>query len=159
MITLRHGGADSGRIGDVVPLIWLVAGILLVAGEVLAGEFVLLMLGGGALVAAAGAAIFDLGLLGSTLVFAVASVLLLLGVRPVLKRRVQQVESYVGHPEAILGSSALVLRRVDGHDGRVKIAGAEWSARSFDGVQVIEPGEHVTVVKIEGATALVLAEK
>ena len=34
----------------------------------------------------------------------------------------------------------------------------EWSARAFDGAQVIEAGERVTVVRIAGATALVLAD-
>ncbi|MDF3049512.1 MAG: hypothetical protein K0R87_1150, partial [Pseudonocardia sp.] len=33
--------------------LWLIAGLVLVAAEVVSGEFVLLMLGGGALVAAA----------------------------------------------------------------------------------------------------------
>ena len=41
----------------------------------------------------------------------------------------------------------------------MRIGDDEWSARSFDGVQVIEAGERVTVVRIAGATALVLAER
>src|SRR5690349_23312764 len=92
--------------GAMVPLIWLIAGIALLAGEMLAGEFVLAMLGGGALVAAGGAAVFGLGWLGSTLLFAVASVLLLAGVRPVLRRKAQKsVEGYVHHTDKIVGGS------------------------------------------------------
>ncbi|WP_181781315.1 NfeD family protein [Pseudonocardia pini] len=143
----------------MVPLIWLIAGIVLLAGEMLAGEFVLAMLGVGALAAAGGSAAFGLEWLGSSLVFAVASVLLLLGVRPALKRRAQKsIEGYQQHSEKIVGSSAVVSRRVDGHGGRVRIGPDEWSARAFLDEQVMEPGERVTVMRIEGATALVLAE-
>ena len=39
--------------------------------------------------------------------------------------------------------------------GRVKLAGEEWSARSFMPDEVYEPGTQVEVAKIEGATALV----
>ena len=138
------------------PLVWLVLGLLLVAGELLSGEFVLLMLGGGALVAA-GASLF-VGTVASALVFAVASVLLLLGLRPALRRRLDRsVPHTPTRAEALVGGSATVVARVDGHGGRVRIGDDEWSAKSYDGVQVIEPGEQVTVVRIAGATALVLA--
>jgi membrane protein implicated in regulation of membrane protease activity len=137
--------------------IWLIAGLALVAAEVLSGDFVLLMLAGAALTAA-GASLFGLGLLGGTLVFAVASVLLLVGVRPVLRRRLHR-EATPMHHEALVGGTAVVVARVDGQSGRVRIGGELWSARSFDGVQVIEAGQRATVVSISGATALVLAEQ
>ena len=44
------------------------------------------------------------------------------------------------------------------HGGRIRIGDGQWSARSFDGVRVIEAGGRVTVVRISGVTALVLAE-
>jgi membrane protein implicated in regulation of membrane protease activity len=46
-------------------------------------------------------------------------------------------------------------RRVDGVGGRVRIGGEEWTARSYLPGEVLEPGAHVQVVVIEGATALV----
>jgi membrane protein implicated in regulation of membrane protease activity len=138
------------------PLVWLVVGLALVAAELVSGEFVLLMLGGGALVAA-GSSLF-LGAAGSALVFAVASVVLLLGLRPALRRRLDRsVPPTPTRTEALVGGAATVVARVDGHGGRVRIGDDEWSARSFDGAQVIQPGEQVTVVQIAGATALVLA--
>ncbi|GAA1831517.1 NfeD family protein [Pseudonocardia ailaonensis] len=142
----------------MVPLVFLIAGLVLLAGELLAGEFVLLMLGGGALVAAGGAAL-GLDWLPSALLFAVASVLLLVGVRPVLKRRTHRsITGYQQHHERIVGGPAVVSRRVDGKGGRVRIGPEEWSARAFDGEQVMEPGEEVTVIRLEGATVLVLCE-
>ena len=138
------------------PLLWLVVGLVLVAAELVSGEFVLLMLGGGAL-AAAGAALVA-GPAVSAAVFAVASVLLLLGLRPALRRRLDRsVPHTPSRVEAVVGGTATVVARVDGHGGRVRIGDDEWSARSFDEAQVIEPGERVTVVRIAGATALVLA--
>ena len=55
----------------------------------------------------------------------------------------------------LIGERAVVLQRVDANGGRVRIGGEEWSARAYMDDQVLEPGTHVEVVKIEGATALV----
>ncbi len=138
--------------------LWLVAGLVLLGAEVLTGTFVLLMLGGGALAAAA-ASLLGLGLVGSAAVFAVASVLLLAGRSPLRRRLEHGVPHTPTRAEALVGGSATVLARVDGHGGRVRIGDDEWSARAFDGAQVIEAGERVTVVRISGATALVLADR
>lgn len=140
-------------------VIWLILGLVLVAAEVLSGEFVLLMLGGGAL--AAGAASFLVaGPIIGAVVFAVASVLLLFAVRPALRRRLDRgIDHTVMHHNALVGATAVVVSRVDGHGGRVKIHGDLWSARSSDGHEVIEEGKRVTVMAISGATALVIAQE
>lgn len=141
-------------------VIWLIAGLALIATEVLAGEFVLLMLGGGAL-AAAGASVLlpEGGPLVGVGVFAVTSVLLLFAVRPALRRRLDRgIDHSVMHHRALVGNTAFVVTRVDGHGGQIKIGGDLWSARSFDGHDVIEPGSKVTVMDISGATALVVAQ-
>jgi membrane protein implicated in regulation of membrane protease activity len=62
------------------------------------------------------------------------------------------------HTKALLGTTAVVIARVDGHGGRVKIGGDVWSARACDADDVIEPGTRVTVIDISGATALVVAQ-
>ena len=139
-------------------VIWLIVGVLLVVAELLSGEFVLLMLGGGAL-SAAGVSLFVGGPLVGGVVFAVVSVLLLFAVRPALRRRLDRgVDRTVMHHQALLGSTAVVVARVDEHGGRVKIGGDLWSARASDGHQAIEPGARVTVVSISGATATVVAQ-
>jgi membrane protein implicated in regulation of membrane protease activity len=139
-------------------VIWLIVGLVLIAAEVLSGEFVLLMLGGGALVAA-GVSLFGVGAVGGAVAFAVASVLLLFAVRPALRRRLDRsIDPSVMHHKALLGTTAVVVERVDGHGGRVKIGGDVWSARSSDGNEVIEPGRKVTVMDISGATALVVGQ-
>ena len=70
--------------------IWLVGGILLSIAEVLGAEFVLLMLGGGALITAGFAAFFPDLLWLQVLVFALSSVALVLGLRPMLLRKYYQ---------------------------------------------------------------------
>lgn len=139
--------------------IWLILGLVLIAAEVLAGEFVLLMLGGAALAAAGASFIVQDAPIVGGVVFAIASVLLLLAVRPALRRRLDSgIEHSVMHSRALVGTTAVVVARVDGHGGRVKIGGDLWSARSLDGHDVVEPGAKVTVMDISGATALVVAQ-
>ncbi|NEB68370.1 NfeD family protein, partial [Streptomyces fulvissimus] len=58
--------------------------------------------------------------------------------------------------DALKGRQAVVVERVDGSGGRIKLAGEIWSARSLDADQSYEPGREVDVVEIEGATAVVM---
>ncbi|MFC6089782.1 NfeD family protein [Saccharothrix lopnurensis] len=136
-------------------LIWLILGVLLVAAEVLSGDFVLVMLGVAAL-GAAGAAGLGAPVLISAVVFGVVSLGLVLGARPALKRRMELGTGHRSGIEALAGATAVVVSRVDAHGGTVRIGGEVWSARSLDR-GVIEPGVEVTVVEISGATAVVLS--
>jgi membrane protein implicated in regulation of membrane protease activity len=138
----------------VVALIWLIAGILLAAAEALTGDFSLLMLGGGALVTAGFASLTHFAGWVDAVVFAVVSVVLLLGLRPVLLRRFT-ARRHLTNTDALPGKSALVLESVEAHGGRVKIDGDVWTARPLDETDVYEPGSTVTVMKIDGATAVV----
>jgi len=142
---------------EITALIWLVVGVALLATESLSGEFVLAMLGGGALVAAAVTLLVGGGVVPGLVAFALASMLLVFAVRPPLKRRLQHgVQDSLMHTRALVGAEALVVARVDGDGGRVRIGGELWSARASDGHEVIEPGAAVTVLDISGATALVV---
>jgi len=138
-------------------LIWLIAGIALLAAEVLSGDLVLVMLGMGAL-AGAGATALVGSQFVAVAVFAVVSIGLLVLGRPALKRRFLHGTGTRTNVDALVGARALALSIVDSHQGRVKLAGDEWSARSYVEGQVIEPGTTVTVVEISGATAVVSAE-
>jgi membrane protein implicated in regulation of membrane protease activity len=57
---------------------------------------------------------------------------------------------------ALVGSRAVVLEQVDADGGQVKLGGEVWSARAYDEDDVIEPGARVEVMRIDGATALVI---
>ena len=138
---------------------WLAAALVLASAEVLSGEFVLLMLGGGALAAGVGA-LLGLSIAGSALVFVVVSVLLVFAVRPTLRRRLERGTGAIEalHSDALVGRTAVVVSRVDDHGGRVRIGGDVWTARPLDGGRTIDEGESVIVMRISGATALVVPE-
>lgn len=68
-------------------LIWLVAALALAGAEALTGDLFLLMLSGGALSAAGASAVFGGPVWVDGVVFAAVSMLLLVAVRPALRRR------------------------------------------------------------------------
>ncbi|MEE1669480.1 NfeD family protein [Streptomyces sp. WAC07094] len=89
-------------------------------------------------------------------VFAVVSVALIAVVRPIAARHRSQRPQLATGVEALKGKQAIVLERVDGSGGRIKLAGEVWSARALNSELAYEVGQEVDVVDIEGATAIVL---
>src|SRR2546430_15677298 len=118
-------------------LIWLIGGIVLVAADLLSGDFFLLMLGVGALGGALAQLLFDSTAV-SLVVFAVASIGLVTFARPWLKNR-SHGPLVLDNVQALIGGKATVLSTVDESGGRVKLNGEVWSARGLDERQVIEP--------------------
>jgi membrane protein implicated in regulation of membrane protease activity len=136
-------------------VVWAVIAVALAVGEMLtAGTFVLGLLALAAAVTAAVAAA-GAGWPLSLLVFAALSLGSLALLRPIIRRHVRQPPELRTGTAALVGARALVVERVDGNGGRVKIGGEVWSARSLDEEDVIEPGTQVQVAEIDGATALV----
>jgi len=136
-------------------LIWLIAALGLAGAEALTGDLFLLMLSGGALAAAGSAALFDWPIWTDGVVFLVVSLLLLVLVRPALSKRFAAGEGLAEPMKALEGKSALVLDRVARHEGQVKLDGEVWTARPLNDDDVYEQGDHVTVMRIDGATAVV----
>ena len=89
------------------------------------------------------------------LVFILGSLASLGVLRPIARAHLRMPALMRTGTAALVGARALVLVRVDRNGGRVRIGGEEWSARAYMDDQVLEPGAHVEVAKIEGATALV----
>jgi membrane protein implicated in regulation of membrane protease activity len=113
------------------------------------------MIAGGA-VAAAVAAAFGAPTSVDIIVFAVMSGLLLLAARPPLLAYVRRsVPHTPTGTAALVGCDGEVLVAVDRDTGRVKLAGEVWTARSATGGPPLEVGSQVTVVRIDGATAVV----
>ncbi len=136
-------------------LIWLVSALGLAGAEALTGDMFLLMLSGGALAAAGSSWLLDWPIWADGAVFLVVSILLLVLVRPALKRRLSSGKGMLDPVEALEGKSALVLDRVGRHEGQVKLDGEVWTARPLNDDDIYEPGDHVTVMHIDGATAVV----
>ena len=135
-------------------LIWLLAAGVLAIAEALSLDLVLVMLAVAAL-ATAGAAAIGAGVVVQVGVFAIVSLGLVAVVRPLAKRRLMLPSSQRTGIEALKGRNAVVVRTVDQHGGRVRLAGEEWSAQSYDPLQVLPIGATVQVMEIRGATAVV----
>ena len=89
-------------------------------------------------------------------IVAAASAIVLLGVvRPAAHRRFRthRPPTSIG-VGGYRGRLAVVLETVTPTAGSVRIGGETWSART-DSHDVLAPGEHATVLDIDGATAVV----
>jgi len=136
-------------------LAWVGLALILGAIEVVSVSFVFVMLAGGAL---AGALLAAVGapFAGQVVAAVGVAAALLLMVRPVIQRHFLVPEGTGGiGAGAQVGRSALVLQTVTDHDGRVKLGGETWSARTAPNSAACLPGQEVRVVSIEGATAIV----
>ena len=133
---------------------WMIAAGVLAVGEIATIGFFLGPVAIAAVLAAI-VALVDGGLALQWIVFVAASIASLLVLRPLARRHLRTPARLRTGTAALVGAPALVLERVDVNGGQVKIGGEIWSARSYDEDEVIEPGARATVMKIDGATALV----
>jgi membrane protein implicated in regulation of membrane protease activity len=135
-------------------VLWMIAAGLLAVGEMFTLGFFL----GPVAVAAVLAAIVALaggGVALQWIVFTAVAGASLLVLRPIARRHMRLPAQLRTGTAALVGARAVVVDRVDGEGGSVKLAGEIWSARSYDEDHTFEPGTRVEVLKIEGATALV----
>jgi membrane protein implicated in regulation of membrane protease activity len=139
-------------------IIWLVAACVLGIGEMHQGGFYLAPFAVGAVLATI-VSLLGVGVGLSAVVFVVSSGMVFGTLRPVAQRHRRLPPSIRTGAAALVGRPALVLERIANEEGVgcVKIDGGEvWTARSYDEHEVIDAGEHVEVVEIRGATALVM---
>jgi membrane protein implicated in regulation of membrane protease activity len=138
-------------------IIWVVAGCLLGVGEMHTGGFFLAPFAVGALVAAL-VSLSGVGLPLALVVFLLASLMVLLTLRPLARRHRHLPPAIRTGAAALVGRNAVVLERIANQEGVgcVRIDGEVWTARSYDEDEVIPAGERVQVVEIRGATALVM---
>ncbi len=135
-------------------MLWVLLAVILAVGEVMSLSLFLAPFALGALFGAA-ADLAGAGDAVAVIVFLVSSGLLFGFVRPIARRHMRTPAQLRTGTAALVGARAVVLERVDGDRGRVRIGGDVWSARSFNEDEVMEPGQRVEVLKIDGATALV----
>lgn len=134
---------------------WAIVAVLLAVGEIFTpGLFFLgpvaLAALAATITAAAGGAVWL-----QIVVFGVGSFAAVGLLRPIARRHLTMPHSIRTGAAALEGARAVVLQRVDGRGGRVKIGGEEWSARSYVPDEAFDVGTEVEVAQIEGATALV----
>ena len=136
---------------------WIIAAIVLAVGEMLTLSFFLAPFAGGALLAA----IVDAaggGVVLSWGIFILASLLLLLVVRPIARSHRKMPAQLRTGTAALIGRRAVVVERIANHEavGAIRIDNGDvWTARSYDEDETYDVGTRVEVVEIRGATALV----
>jgi membrane protein implicated in regulation of membrane protease activity len=142
-------------------LFWLVVAVIAAIGEVVTtGLFLACVAAAAAVMAVLAVVLPDFTFPLQVLGFAGLSVVGIAAIRPLIVRGLG-LDALVAHSGEISqprmsGRRAVVVQRVDGHAGQIRIGVSEfWSAKSFDGDEVIEPGQTVEIMLIDGLTALV----
>jgi membrane protein implicated in regulation of membrane protease activity len=136
-------------------LIWAIVTVLLAIGEIFTPG--LFFLGPIALAALAATVVAAVGgpVWLQIVVFGAGSFAAVGLLRPIARRHLTMPRAIRTGAAALEGAKAVVLQRVDGRGGLVKIGGEEWSARSYVPDETFDVGTEVEVVQIQGATALV----
>lgn len=133
---------------------WLAAMVVFVLAEAATVELVSIWFMGGAF-AAMLAAIFDAGFPVQLALFVAVSGLLLILLRPVLKKKLTPKRTRT-NADRLIGREALVTEPIDDlrATGAVRIDGVLWTARSESGLP-IAPDSIVIITRIEGAKVFV----
>jgi membrane protein implicated in regulation of membrane protease activity len=134
---------------------WAIVAVGLAVGEIFTPGLFFLGPIALAAVASAIAAAIGGGVAVQVIVFAAASLASLAVLRPLARAHLRMPPALRTGTAALVGARAVVTQRVDENGGRIKLGGEEWSARSYIPGQAYEPGQHVEVAEIRGATALV----
>lgn len=137
------------------PILWLVAGIVLIVVEMMSATFVLVWLGVAAIVTGLGALVVH-DLLLQVAVFGVLSVVLLVLTRPLANKLRQRKTGYVSNVEHLVGERGVVISRIaQGGTGMVRVGSDVWSARGDRVTDSMEAGEWVEVRAVRSATLVV----
>ena len=105
--------------------------------------------------AALGLALLNVAVWFQVAVFFAVSLTALFLLRPMVKKFIEPKKAKT-NVDSLIGTQGVVLERIDNisGQGRVKLGGMEWSARSENG-ENIEKDAVVTVIRIEGVKVIV----
>lgn len=133
-------------------ILWLAAGLLLMALEMASGAFVLLPIGLGA--ASTGILLWarvPLSLSAQLAVFGALSVVALWLLRPFLKRWLQHApDSYNEHAGQTVVVESTTTHAANGSTGTVKYRGSSWQARAAEPEQSFAPGSTPRIDSVDG---------
>ena len=138
------------------PIIWLGVVVAFVGAELATTQLTTIWFAGGALVAFALSFFSGISIWVQLVVFVAVSVLLLIFTRPALIRLVEK-NKVKTNVETVPGKIALVSEQIDNlqSKGAVDIAGITWTARAELDDEVIDVGEKVVVLRVEGVKVIV----
>ena len=137
--------------------LWVIFGVGLLVFEILTpGGFFTVFFGIAAFVVAV---LVNLGVLESGasqwLTFGILGTAMILGLRPVLRRKVEPKTPMV---DQIVGETAIALEDLDESGrGKVELRGSSWSAL-FQGAGGVRKGDRLRVIKMDGLNLVVEKE-
>lgn len=136
-------------------LFWLIAMIVFIVGEMITVGLTCIWFAAGALVALIIAA-FGGGIVFQIVAFLLVSGILLWMTRPWAKRFINSKVQKT-NVERVVGERACVTERVSNLDqtGRAVVLGQDWSIRTEDDNEIIEPGTLIEVVRVSGVKLIV----
>lgn len=137
------------------PLVWLCVGIAAAVLEGLTVQLVSIWFAISAAVTALAALATHMDFSYQLLLFSLLGLVLLIATRPFVQRKMK-VHKECTNADMVIGKTGVVTKRVGDSfaAGRVTVLGMDWSAQTPDG-SVLEPGEKVTVLAIQGVKLLV----
>lgn len=139
-------------------IFWIVLGVILIIAETFTFGFVLFWFGIGAL-AAALAGFLGVGIVGQFAVFAVVSTVLTAMSRTIFAKYYSHGDADVVKMgmDALPGQIGTVTAKSNGALGEaaVKVYGSTWTAFPEGGENVLEEGEKVEVVRVQGSSIYV----
>lgn len=133
---------------------WVVIGLLLIGGELLAPGVFLIWLGLAALVTGLVVAVTGMGWQGAALVFAALSVASVIGGRAVTRRKADEPDVAQGlndRGRQLIGKVFMLEASMIGGEGRIRVGDSSWR---ITGPELLA-GVEVRVVRVEGATLVV----
>ena len=145
-------------LGDIEPgWLWMIAGVLLLATEMLVPGVFLVWIGVAAVFTGLFALLFGIPVAGQLGLFALYSVLaVMVGRRFYGASSATDQDSRLNDPGArLVGRRVTVVQAVDEDSGRVRVGDSEWSARGGPA----EIGQRVRITGVEGNCLIVEAER
>ncbi len=136
---------------------WMIAFLVFLGIEAASAALASIWFAGGALAALAVSAL-GMGIRGQLVVFVAVSFILLLLVRPLAAKYVNQRKTRT-NVDDLVGKKAVVKDRVDNiaGTGSAVLGSSTWLARAATEGQTFEPGTVVEVVEVSGAKLMVKA--
>jgi inner membrane protein len=135
--------------------LWLIIGFIMLVIEMFSLSFFAFFIAMGALLTAL---LTYLGILPTItlqiVIFCISSVLFLVFLRKLLKRKFSQAKGGLDYTEFVGDKATLIHTIPENGRGKIFYRGTEWDAMSIDG-KPIEKDTQVTILKMDGIVAIV----
>lgn len=135
--------------------IWILVGIILIIVEILTPGFIIGTFGISALFTGS-LAYLGISLKFQLLIFSILSLVIFFGIRPFFMKLLYSKNEVKTNYQRIIGKKGTVEEKIDNkmNKGRVYVGSEDWKAYSYDD-SIIEKGEEVEILKIEGNKVIV----